>query len=109
MWFRKKENFPYKAGLIQAVGIVSYITLFTILVTIASKYMPGPDPAWAPFLFLTIFCFSVMACGIIVFYKPYLLFVDDKPKEAGELVLSTAKWLGVFALMAIIFAVVMSR
>jgi hypothetical protein len=101
MWFHKKENYVPKEGLMQALGIVGYITLFTIFITSANKYIPGPDPVWAPFVFLTIFCFSVMTCGLIVFYKPYMLFVDKKPKEAGKLVLSTAKWLGLFALMII--------
>ena len=54
--------------------------------------MPGPDPAWAPLVFLTMFCFSVLTCGLIVFYQPYMLFIDKKGKEAGQLVLATAKW-----------------
>lgn len=109
MWFRKKENFPYKAGLLQALGIVGYITLFTIFVTSANKLMHGPDPVWAPLVFLTIFCFSVMACGLIVFYKPYLLFIDKKGKEAGQLVLSTAKWLGVFVVVIVGVVIMISR
>jgi len=109
MWFHKQDKFPYKEGLLHALGIFGYIAVFTVMITSANKFMHGPDPVWAPLVFLTIFCFSVMVCGLIVFYKPYHLFVDNKPKEAGQLVLATAKWLGVFALMVIVFAIVMSR
>ena len=96
-------------GFVPALGIVGYISLFTVFIMFASKVMPGPDPVWAPLVFLTIFCFSVMACGLIVFYKPYMLFIDKKGKEAGELVLSTAKWLGIFAIVIIASAVMLSR
>jgi len=47
--------------------------------------------------------------GIIVFYKPYMLFIDKKGKEAGKLVLGTTKWLGIFALIIVTIVVVMSR
>lgn len=96
-------------GLLPALGIVGYISLFTVFIMSANKFMPGPDPTWAPLVFLTIFCFSALTCGLIVFYKPYLLFIDKKAKEAGELVLATAKWLGIFAVMIIIGVVVFSR
>lgn len=106
MWFHKKANFPYKEGFYQATGVLAYVALFTVFIMSAQKFIPGPDPSWAPLVFLTLFCFSVLACGMIVFYKPYMLFIDKKGKEAGQLVLATTKWLGVFAL-TIVFAVVM--
>ncbi|MBP9670298.1 hypothetical protein KBD75_02765, partial [Candidatus Woesebacteria bacterium] len=90
--------------------IVGYIALFTVFITSVQKFMPGPDPVWAPLVFLTIFCFSALTCGLIVFYKPYMLFVDKKGKEAGQLVLSTAKWLGIFlALIIATVAVTMAK
>lgn len=96
-------------GLVPALGIVGYISLFTVFITYVNKFMPGPDPVWAPFVFLTIFCFSVMTCGLIVFYKPYMLFIEKKEKEAGRLVLSTAKWLGIMALIVITTIVIFAR
>lgn len=99
----------FKKGLASATGIMAYIVLFTLFIMSANKFIPGPDPAWAPLVFLTLFCFSVLACGLIVFYKPYMLFIDKKEKEAGQLVLATAKWLGVFVLVIIGVVVVISR
>lgn len=95
-------------GFAPALGIVGYIALFTTFITYANKFMPGPDPVWAPLVFLTIFCFSAMVCGLIVFYKPYMLFIDKKQKEAGLLVLSTAKWLGIFLLLIVISVITMT-
>lgn len=94
-------------GFVPALGIVGYISLFTVFIMSANKFMPGPDPAWAPLVFLTLFCFSVLICGLIVFYKPYTLFIDKKGKEAGQLVLGTTKWLGIFAVMIVTIVVVL--
>jgi len=96
-------------GFLPALEIIGYISLFTVFIVSANKVMSGPDPVWAPLVFLTIFCFSVMACGIIVFYKPYMLFIDKRGKEAGQLVLGTAKWLGIFVVIIVGVVVLMSR
>lgn len=109
MWFHKQDNLPHKQGLFQALGIVAYVAVFTGLITSVGKFMPGPDPWWAPLVVLTLLCFSVLTCGLIVFYKPYMLFIDKKAKEAGQLVLSTAKWLGVLAIIIVSIVFVMSR
>lgn len=103
------RRMEFKKGLAPAAGILLYVGLFTLFIMSANKFMPGPDPAWAPLVFLTLFCFSALTCGLIVFYQPYLLFIDKKPKEAGELVVATAKWLGGFALIIIAWVVVMGR
>ena len=60
-------------------------------------------------MFLTLFCFSVLTCGLIVFYKPYQLFVEKKGKEAMRLVVATTKWLGLFAALVVIFVALLSR
>ena len=91
-----------KTGLLPALEIVGYIAIFTAFIMSAQKFMHGPDPWWSPLLFLSLFCFSALTCTLIVFYKPYQLFIDKKQKEAGQLVLSTAKWLGVFVVMVIV-------
>lgn len=99
MWFRKKVEMPYKEGLIQASTVYGYIVLFTLFIRYASKLFPDDNQIFAPILFLTMFSFSVLACGLMVFYKPYMLFVDNKGKQAMRLVLTTTKWLGVFAVI----------
>ncbi len=100
MWF-KKTTVSSKDGLIQALGVVGYVGLFTVFINYASKEMTGPDPWWAPMLFLTLLCFSVLVCSLIVFYRPMKLFIDKRGSEALKLVLETTKWLGVLAILII--------
>lgn len=98
-----------KKGFAPAMGILLYVILFAQLIIRGEQLFPHINKSYGPIMFLTLFCFSALTCGLIVFYQPYLLFIDKKAKEAGELVLTTAKWLGVFALVTIAFVVVMSR
>ncbi|MFH2085173.1 MAG: hypothetical protein ABII21_00045 [bacterium] len=109
MWFNKQDKFPYKEGLMQAVGVVVYVAMFTLLITGTGRLVPHINQAFAPLMFLTLFCFSVLACGLMVFYRPYMLFMDKRGKEAVQLVLSTTKWLGVFAVGTIVLVALMSR
>lgn len=100
MWLRKKNHSNREnSGFLPAVGVVAYVGMFSLFITFASKFMPADDPPLAPLLFLTLFSFSVLTCGLIVFYKPYLLFLDKKGKEAIDLVLATTKWLGILAIV----------
>lgn len=98
-----------KNGLIPAIELVAYVLLITQFIANGEKFFAHINKLLGPMMFLTVFCFSVLTCGLIVFYKPYMLFVGKKGKEAGQLVLSTAKWLGVFVLCVIGVVGVMSR
>lgn len=109
MWFHKKEDFPDKEGLIQAAEVFAYVGLFTLFVSNGQALFPNLNKTFGPMMLLTLFCFSVLACGLMVFYKPYMLFVDKKGKEAMHLVLSTTKWLGVFALLTILVVAMLSQ
>lgn len=93
----------------QAGGVVGYVVAFAMLITNGEKLFPNIKPPLGPVMLLTIFCFSVLTCGLLVFYKPYLLFMDKKPKEAANLVLMTAKWLGVFVLLLVFLTYYFSR
>lgn len=107
MWF-KKTTVSSKDGLIQALGVVGYVGLFTVFINYASKEMAGPDPWWAPMLFLTLLCFSVLVCSLIVFYRPIKLALDKRGKEALQLVISTTKWLGMIVALIVILAMLVS-
>lgn len=104
MWF-KKEQIKSRDGLVPALGVVGYVAIFTVFINYVGKEMAGPDPWWAPMLFLTLLSFSVLVCSLIVFYRPILLFLDKRGKEALNLVLATTKWLGVLAVL--IFTIMM--
>ena len=96
-------------GLLPASEVILYILVFTTILTNSNKLFPQINERFAPLMFLTLFSFSLLACSLMVFYKPYILFVDKKGKEAIQLVLHTTKWLGIFALLIVALVVAFSR
>jgi hypothetical protein len=73
------------------------------------KFFGNVNKSLGPIMFLSMFCFSALVCGLIVFYKPYLLFLDKKGKEAINLVMWTTRWLGMFLIIVILGVVMISR
>lgn len=98
-----------KEGLGQAALVLGYVALFTMLIVNGESLFPRINRTFGPMMFLTLFCFSVLLCGLMVFYRPYMLFVDKQRKEAAELVLATTKWLGVLAAVVVIVMTMLSR
>lgn len=107
-FFHKEKKVDF-IGLLPAAEVFGYVVLFTMLMTNGNQLFPQINKSLAPVMFLTLFCFSVLACGLIVFYKPYLLFVEKKGKEAMRLVVATTKWLGIFALVVVVAVALLSR
>lgn len=89
--------------------IVGYVGMFATLITNGEKLFPHIGPPYGPFMLLTLFCFSVLFCGLVVFYQPYRLFMEKKGIEAAELVLATAKWLGVMTVVVMTMVIYLSR
>jgi hypothetical protein len=89
-----------KRGFLQALGVALYCLLIGIFFWQAQYIFPKFNPPFGPMAMLLLLSFSVLICGVIVFYKPYLMFFDGKKKEAVRLVVGTAGWLFVFLLLA---------
>lgn len=98
-----------KTGLWPAVELIGYVFLITQFMLNGEKFFGQINKTLGPIMFLTVFCFSALTCSLIVFYKPYMLLMDKKGKEAGVLVLSTAKWLGFFVILVIAVVAMLSR
>lgn len=97
-------------GLVPAIQIVLYVGLFTLFIAFGSQAFPNIDNTRVgPLMFLTLFCFSVLTCGLIVFYRPYMLFMENKGKEAMKLVVHTTKWLGILAVIIMTSVFLISR
>lgn len=96
-------------GLLPAAEVVAYVLVFSQIMSHGEVLFPQINKTFGPMMFLTLFCFSVLACGLMVFYKPYMLFMDKKGKEAMRLVLATTKWLGVFAVIIVALVAMLSR
>lgn len=79
-----------KAGFLQALGVVAYSSVVAGIIFNGNKIFGNMNNYFGPLAFLTMFSTSVLICGLLVFYKPYLLFFSGKKKEAIETVVSTA-------------------
>lgn len=92
----------------QASGVAAYCMAIGIFLSQAGKLFGAPGML-APVLILTLLSFSVLVCGLLVFYKPYKLFFDAKKKEAADLVVATTFWLFFYFILFLIITWVMRR
>lgn len=88
-------------GLAQALGVVLYIGFVAFVMTNFNKLFGIVPDVLGMVTFLLMFSTSALVCGVIVFYKPYKLFFEDK-KSAVQLVLYTGAWLSVLFLLLLI-------
>jgi Na+/proline symporter len=95
--FNKKSEISIKKlGFFQALGVAVYCLLVGALIQSGSVFFGPLGGILGPALMLILLSFSVLVCGLLVFYHPYQLFFDGKKKEAADLVLSTTGWLAAF-------------
>lgn len=88
-----------KQGFLQALGVTAYCFLVGLLIANGNRVFGNLNIYFGPVLFLLLFSTSALICGIIVFYKPYKLFLAMKNKEAILTVVATAAWLLAFLLV----------
>lgn len=94
-----------KRGFLQALGVALYCSLVGLLFWQGENIFPKFNPYFGPVMMLLLLSTSVLICGMIVFYKPYLLFFEGKKKEAVHLVLVTAGWLFIFLLLTFLLMI----
>ena len=101
LWSNQNEA-NWRVGLAPASRVLGYIMLVAGIMTNA-EHLFGQDqkPYLAAVTMLTLFSTSVLVCATLVLGKPYLLWVEKKPKQALELVAGTAKWLLFFVLIVL--------
>ncbi len=93
---------PFKAGLLEAVGLAIYVAAFSATAHWAQRYLADsqirPSP-WGPMaLFLLAFVISALVCSIIALGYPTLLFLEGKKREAIRVVLwCAASLMAIFA------------
>ena len=97
-----KEVFG-KEGLYQASGVAIYCSFIGLIFWRGDKWLGNPGYA-GPVMILLLFVVSALICALIVFYKPYNLFFNDKKRQAINLVLSTTTWLFVILMIFLLFA-----
>ncbi len=87
---------PKLIGLFQALGLLAYIVLFTLIIRFGTVWLSGWEPS-DPFismtLFLIAFVTSALICSSLVFAYPIRLVITERKHEALQTVLWTLAWL----------------
>ena len=106
---KKLSNPLVKRGFLQALGITLYCSSIGSFMWTMNKIFPKDPNYFGPVAFLLLFSFSALVCALIVFYKPYRLFFDDRKKDAIDLVLYTTCWLFVFLVLVFLLVFVFPK
>lgn len=88
-----------KQGILQSLGVTAYVTLIGLFMSNANNILGKGDTFATPIFVLLLLSVSVLICGLIVFFKPYKLFIAGKKKEAFETVIYTT--LGLFVILVL--------
>ena len=94
-----------KKGLLQATSVAVYCLFIGFIISKVNTVFGKVQGFLAPVSFLLLFGTSVLICALLVFYKPYILFFNNKKKEAIDLVLYTTIFLAVYFLVIITIAI----
>jgi len=90
-------------SLINAVGVFVYVMLVVLVMTNGEKIFGQMENFWGPVVFLLLFVFSALVCGLLVFGRPiYLWFDNNNRKEAVKMLLFTVVNLFVILLLALV-------
>lgn len=96
-----------KIAFFQAFLITSYCGFIGMIFWNGEKVFGKMNNFIGPFLFLLLFCFSVLLSFLATLGYPFVLFwIDKKPKEAIKLVLYTSMWIFIFLLLVAIIVTV---
>lgn len=111
--FSSMQKSPKFIGLLQALGLLSYISLFAFTVRTLSTFVhPFFDeqnsvlPIMIPLL---TFVTSALICSTIAFAYPVRLFIQDKKDAALRVILWTTLWLLVIGLVFLVFVIVIAE
>lgn len=97
---------PMKIGLLQALGLVGYISLVSAFMFNAEKIFGGTDTVLAPVLILSLFVTSALICGLLVFGKAIVDYLEDKKVDmAVKKVLFTLMWMVCLVLLTMLVLV----
>lgn len=102
MFFRKKYPTNNFIAFFQALGLVIYITLVSLLLINGESWF-GSLEFIGPIVLLLIFSTSALICGLIVLGYPIALIFNRQRRQAFKLVIYTAIWLVVFVAAILLY------
>lgn len=91
---------PTRTGFFNALGIVAYITLVSVLMANADRLFDEHTTGFLPQIaFLALFTLSAAVVGGLILGKPLMLYLDNQKKAAVSLFLETIGWLASFTVL----------
>jgi hypothetical protein len=104
------KDSPKIIGLMQALGLILYVSLFSlsanIVLPLFKMRFESTGPIIPMILFLSAFVTSALICGSIAFGYPSYLFFQGKKEVAIPIVLWNIAWLIIAFAVFVVFSVV---
>lgn len=89
-----------KISFLQALGLIIYVSLVSIIFWKGNVWFPKMNPYVGPLLLLTLFAVSALISAIITLGYPFFLWQKhNKLKEAINVVVYTAGWIVGFIIL----------
>ena len=92
-------------SLLQSLGLVSYISLISIIFWKGNDWFPKMNNYFGPLIMLTIFTVSALICALIALSFPFVLWQKGKTKDALKVISYTALWLVSFVIVLLLLQV----
>ncbi len=102
------QTSPKLIGLLQALGLLTYIALLALSVITLSSWVRPIDTPSSPLpiiIFLLTFVTSALICSAIAFAYPIRLSMQGKKETAMQVVLSTILWLLAIGAVFLVFVI----
>lgn len=96
-------------SIINACGTVLYIILIASFMFFAGEgFFGAEDSVFAPIIMLMLFVFSAALTGSLVFGKPLMWYLDNKKKEALQLIVYTLLMLFILIIVFLLIFIALS-
>lgn len=69
-------------ALVQALGVLAYVSAVTLFMRNASSLMGSDDTFWSPIIMLMLLVSSASVSGALVFGRSIFLYLDGLKKES---------------------------
>lgn len=102
-------NESTKTGLYNALGIVAYVALVSVIMHNGERFFGEEDTYLTGIAFLSLFSLSAAVVGGLILGKPLMLYLDNKKKEGLALFLQTVGWLAAFTVILLISLVLLAQ
>ena len=81
-----------RASFLQSTGLISYISLVSVIFWKGDEWFPKMDNYVGPMILLSIFVVSALVCALITLSYPFTLWQKGKTKDALRVIIYTALW-----------------